>query len=146
MTPRELWERYCRHLCAVDALGFRLDISRMRFDDGFLASMEPRMQTAFTEMEALEAGGIANHDENRMVGHYWLRAPERAPRPELRRAIEETLAAVESFASAVHAARIRPRSRARFTQSLVVGIGGSALGPQFVADALGAPPDPLQPS
>ena len=27
----------------------------------------------------LEKGAIANPDENRMVGHYWLRAPERAP-------------------------------------------------------------------
>ena len=146
MTPRELWDRYCRHLCAVDALDFRLDISRVRFDDGFLESMEPRMQAALAEMEALEAGGLANPDEQRMVGHYWLRAPERAPSPELRRAIEGTLASIESFAGDIHAARIRPESRPRFTQSLVVGIGGSALGPQFVADALGGPADPMQTS
>ena len=146
MTPKELWDRYCRHLCAVDELGFRLDISRMRFDEAFLERMEPRVQAAFTEMEALEAGGIANPDENRMVGHYWLRAPERAPRPELRRAIEETLAAIESFAAGVHGGRIHPTSRPRFTQSLVIGIGGSALGPQFVADALGGPSDPLKTS
>jgi glucose-6-phosphate isomerase len=143
MTPRELWDRYCRHLCAVDDVGVRLDISRMRFDDAFLAAMEPRMQAAFTEMEALEAGAVANPDEQRMVGHYWLRDPERAPSPEMRRAIEEALAEVESFASEVHAARVRPASRPRFTRSLVVGIGGSALGPQFVADALGDPADPL---
>ena len=29
---------------------------------------------------ALEKGAIANADEKRMVGHYWLRAPELAPR------------------------------------------------------------------
>src|SRR5262249_30273422 len=52
MTPKELWDRYCRHLCAVDRLGFRLDISRMRFDEAFLERMEPRMQAAYTEMEA----------------------------------------------------------------------------------------------
>jgi glucose-6-phosphate isomerase len=144
MTPRELWDRYCRHLCAVDSLGFRLDISRMHFDDAFLESLEPRIQAAFTEMETLEAGGIANPDEKRMVGHYWLRDPDRAPTLELCRAIEETLAAIESFTSGVHAARTRPTSRPRFTQSLVVGIGGSALGPQFVADALGEAHDPIQ--
>lgn len=145
MTPRELWERYCRYLCPVDAVGFRLDISRMRFEDAFVPSMEPRMQAAFAEMDALEAGGIANPNEKRMVGHYWLRAPERAPSTEIRRAIEETLAAIGAFADAVHAAHIRPSSRPSFTQSLIVGIGGSALGPQFVADALGGPADPLQP-
>jgi glucose-6-phosphate isomerase len=106
--------------------------------------MEPRMQAAFTEMEALESGAVANPDEGRMVGHYWLRAPERAPSPDLRRAIEQTLADLEAFASGVHEGRIRPASRPRFTQSLVIGIGGSALGPQFVADALGGPGDPLQ--
>ena len=85
MTARELWDRYCRTLCCVEGLGFQLDISRMRFADDFLPRMEPRMQAAFAEMEALEAGAIANPDENRMVGHYWLRAPERAPTPEIRR-------------------------------------------------------------
>src|SRR5262245_50067974 len=145
MTPRELWDRYCRYLCAVDVLGFRLDISRMRFPDAFPGAMEARMQAAFAEMQALEAGGIANPDEKRMVGHYWLRAPERAPSPEIRRAIEETVAAIEAFASGVHEGRLRPAARARFTQTLVVGIGGSALGPQFVADALGGPDDPAHP-
>ena len=29
-------------------------------------------------MAALEKGAIANPDENRMVGHYWLRAPDLA--------------------------------------------------------------------
>ena len=37
--------------------------------------MEPRMQKAFADMAALEAGAIANPDEKRMVGHYWLRNP-----------------------------------------------------------------------
>ena len=37
-------------------------------------------------MEALEAGEIANQDEGRQVGHYWLRSPELAP-PDQREAI-----------------------------------------------------------
>ena len=33
-------------------------------------------------MDALEKGAIANPDEDRMVGHYWLRAaPHMAPTP-----------------------------------------------------------------
>ena len=49
---------------------------------------------AFSGMAALEAGGIANPDEGRRVGHYWLRAPELAPEPELTRAIEETVSSM----------------------------------------------------
>ena len=37
------------------------------------------LRNGSSEMEALEAGAIANADEKRMVGHYWLRAPELAP-------------------------------------------------------------------
>ena len=78
MTERELWERYQRYLCVVPSVGFSLDVSRMQFPADFLERMRPRMEEAFTEMEALEKGAIANPDEKRKVGHYWLRAPELA--------------------------------------------------------------------
>src|ERR1019366_6631273 len=39
----------------------------------------------------------------------------------------------------VHAGRAKPPVAARFTQVLAIGIGGSALGPMFVGDALGNP-------
>ena len=73
MDAAELWNRYRQYYCHVDSLDLSLDISRMHFDDAFLASMEPAMQKAFEEMDALESGAIANPDEKRMVGHYWLR-------------------------------------------------------------------------
>jgi len=57
------------------------------------------MQAAFAAMTKLEAGAIANPDENRMVGHYWLRAPELAPTPAIRGEIEATLARIEAFAA-----------------------------------------------
>ena len=121
----------------MPSLGLSLDISRMNFADDFLDRMEPEMQKAYTAMEALEAGAIANPDEDRMVGHYWLRAPERAPSAGIRREIGETLQAIKDFTFSVHAGKIFPRKRARFTNILSIGIGGSALGPQFIADALG---------
>src|SRR6185437_12056564 len=95
-----------------------------------------KLKEAFAAMAALEKGAIANPDEKRMVGHYWLRAPELAPQPELRKAITETNARIHAFADAVHAGKIRPQHGARFTNVLVVGIGGSALGPEFVAASL----------
>lgn len=137
--------RFRALLLHAPAVGLWLDTSRIRFEDGFFERMEPRIQDALTRMAALEAGAVANPDENRRVGHYWLRAPELAPSPDLRAAIEGTLARVEAFAADVHAARVRPERAARFRKLLVVGIGGSALGPQLAAAALGSPADRMQP-
>ncbi len=138
-----LWPRFLEYLIPVDEIGLTLDVSRMRFGDGFLAEMTPRAQTAFREMEALEQGAIANPDEGRMVGHYWLRAPALAPNEELRVVIEETNARIKRFAADVHAGTIAG-SGGPFRHLLLIGIGGSALGPQFVADALGTSADKLQ--
>src|ERR1700688_53280 len=111
----------------------------MHFDDAFLASMEPAMQKAFQEMDALESGAIANPDEKRMVGHYWLRNPQFAPTRDIAREIIGTLESIKKFAADVHAGKVRPHKAERFTQVLAIGIGGSALGPMFVGDALGEP-------
>ncbi len=132
MTPVDLWKRYQQYLCTAPSLGLSLDISRVNFDERFLESLEPRLQSAYNEMQELEHGAIANADENRMVGHYWLRAPELAPRPEFQKEIRDSLSAIHSFVDKVH-------SEGRFTDILCIGIGGSALGPMFVADALGQP-------
>ena len=78
MDASDHWKRYRQYLCRVDSLDLTLDISRMHFDERFLASMEPAVQRAFADMDALESGAIANPDEKRMVGHYWLRAPQTA--------------------------------------------------------------------
>lgn len=139
MNQTELWQRYQRYLCRVDSLGLTLDVSRMSFDDGFLARMGPALALAFAGMEKLEKGAIANPDENRMVGHYWLRTPELAPTPAITAEIRKTIADIKTFAASVHSGAIRPPSAPRYTGVLCIGIGGSALGPMFVADALGDP-------
>src|SRR5438128_9838733 len=133
------WKRFQQYLCQVPALGLTLDVSRMRFEDGFLEQMAAPMQRAFEAMDALERGAIANPDEKRMVGHYWLRAPDLAPSREIAAEIRKTVADVKTFAAAIHGGTIRPAAAARFTRVLSIGIGGSALGPMFVADALGNP-------
>ena len=136
---KDAWSRFQQHLCSVPSLGLTLDISRMAFPDDFFARMAPAMTRAYEAMEALEAGAVANPDEQRRVGHYWLRAPRRAPEPALAAEIESTLSRVKAFAADVHAGRVAPPGGGRFERVLLVGIGGSALGPQFVADALGDP-------
>src|SRR5262245_3684611 len=138
-----LWDRYREYLCVADSIGLSLDISRMKFPDGFLEKMEPAMQRAYTQMDALEAGAIANPDEKRMVGHYWLRDAERAPTPELRKQITDTVTRIKQFAFDVHNSRVRGE-KGHFLNLLVIGIGGSALGPEFVASALTSPKDRMK--
>ncbi|MBM4280118.1 MAG: glucose-6-phosphate isomerase [Deltaproteobacteria bacterium] len=142
---RQLWERARTQHFSDAGLGFALDISRMDIDDAFFAAHAEDAQRALAAMAALERGAVANPDEQRMVGHYWLRAPHLAPSLTERRAIEDTLAAILRFAADVHGGRLRTERGERFGNVLVVGIGGSALGPQFVADALGSATDRLRP-
>ena len=70
MSTPTLWKRFQQHLCQVPALGVTLDISRMRFEGGFLDRMAAPAQRAFEAMDALERRADANPDEKRMVGHY----------------------------------------------------------------------------
>ena len=140
----DLWQRYQEWLYFHPELGFYLDVSRMSFDNEFVTSMQPKFEKAFQEMAALESGAIANPDENRMVGHYWLRSPELAPTPELKQDIDRTLEAIETFVAKVHSGEIHPPGKEKFTDVLSIGIGGSALGPQFVAEALEPDSAPLK--
>ena len=141
MDTSALWDRYQDWLYYNEELGFYLDISRIRFDEAFVEQMKSKFDKAFKDIEAIESGAIANPDEDRMVGHYWLRDPDLAPSAELKQEIVETLERIETFASKVHRGEIQPPGADRFTDILSIGIGGSALGPQFVAQAL-APLDP----
>jgi len=73
-----------------------------------------------------------------MVGHYWLRSPKLAPTKQIQKEIRSTLAAVRRFVADVHDGKLKG-AKGTFKNLLVIGIGGSALGPQFVSKALGHP-------
>ena len=142
MSAQSLWERYQAHLVRYQDPGIWLDISRMRFSDDFFTTMVPKVEEAFARMNELEAGAIANPDENRMVGHYWLRNPSLAPTAVLRDEIDTTRESIRQFAADIHSGKITAGS-VKFTEILLVGIGGSALGPQFISQALGTAADPM---
>ena len=161
MMAQGQWERFARYLFHDEALGFSLDVSRMNFGEDDLESLREPLKDALDAMDALERGAIANPDEGRMVGHYWLRAPEllrRAGliedaagrtaaqiREELEREIRDTGARVREFVRRIHGGEILGQIGRPFRHLLLVGIGGSALGPQLVADALGTRADALTP-
>ena len=138
MQRPELWKRFQALYREFPAARLALDLSRMDFSDDFLPRMAVPMRAAFAAMQELEAGAIANPDERRMVGHYWLRNPALAPTPEIRAEIERVLADVKLFTAEVHGGRVAGAA-GPFEHLLVIDIGGSALGPQFVANALGHP-------
>ncbi len=143
MDAAALWQRYQDWLYYYAGLEFYLDVSRMRFDNAFVAAMQPKFEKAFQDMAALEGGAIANPDENRMVGHYWLRDPDLAPTPEIKQEISQTLEQIEVFTKKIHNGAINPPQAPQFTDILSIGIGGSALGPEFVAEALAPDFPPL---
>lgn len=130
------WARFQSLYYTQPKLGLSLDISRMPFPDDFLEKMQPQLQQAWADMAALEAGGMANPDENRMVGHYWLRAAHLAPTAELRTAISNNIESIKILVGKIHRGEITAAA-GKFKEVLVIGIGGSALGPQLISHALG---------
>ena len=136
------WNQFNQSFVRYPDLGFSIDFSRVDLPSGYFDQMTGKITTAEAAMRAVEAGEIANPDENRMVGHYWLRNSSLAP-ADLKPEIDSTLAATLQFAADVHAGNIAPAAGGKFTRVLVVGIGGSALGPQLVAEAITPANPPL---
>ena len=111
-----------------------LDATQMPVDEAGLDALP--WASVFQAMEALEGGAIANPDEGRQVGHYWLRALERAPTVGQAKLIGDAAQAVRAFAAGVRDGSIGGEGGEAFTDVLHIGIGGSALGPWLLVDAL----------
>ncbi len=139
MTKEQLFKRYQTYCIRNDEIGFCVDFSRMCFTDDYMDKMRLKIQRALKFMSQLEKGAIANPTENRMVGHYWLRNPDIAPDRSIAAEIQDTVNKVKQFAAKVHNGEILSSTGKPFKNLLVMGIGGSVLGPQFVANALGNP-------
>lgn len=137
LKPNEInfWERYQRFLIDYEEIELSLDVSRMFFDDYFLERMRPKCEAAIAEMKRIEAGEIMNPDENRQVGHYWLRDSSIAP-AEYREQIDADVVAADKFGRDVREGKIRGGAGETIKHYLFIGIGGSALGPQLVTQAL----------
>ena len=90
------------------------------------------LRAAISAMEALEAGAVANPDEGRMVGHYWLRDPQRAPTRATAAEIQQTIDQICAL------------DRGGHTDLVWIGIGGSGLGPQLIEHCLRQADTPLR--
>ncbi len=123
----DLWQTYKDRVFYDKGTGLMLDLSGITE----FSLLEEQMTAVFDRMEALEKGAVANGDENRMVGHFWLRDPDSAPSAAIAGEIRQAREGILAFAHRVH-------TDGAFRNVLLIGIGGSSLGPAFVADALSA--------
>ena len=144
MNKSSSWENFQQHYLELPEIGISLDTSRMIVPDKLSESLAKLFCHAFDQMQELEKGSIANPDENRMVGHYWLRNPELAPTTEIKNLISSTLENIQQFSADIHLNKIQPQKAESFRNVLLLGIGGSALGPQFVKNSLASKADRMQ--
>jgi glucose-6-phosphate isomerase len=139
LDPQRQWQRFCNLLWHDAGMGFWLDVSRMGLDLTQLEAMAPSFAQAFAAMAALEQGAIANPDEQRQVGHYWLRTPELAPDAASAEHIRAEVDRIEAFGRDVLSGSIAAAPGQPFTDVLWIGIGGSGLGPLLMIRALQDP-------
>ena len=136
MDAQDLWNRYRQYLCRVDSLELALDISRMHFDE-FLARWSRGPAGLHRHGRAREG----RHRQSRRKAHgrplLAACAAARAGQGDAQE-ITRTVAAIKNSPPTCTRAR-SSRPAPRFTQVLAIGIGGSALGPEFVSHALGDP-------
>lgn len=132
---------------SLNANGLWFDFSRQRLTSETLTLLyqlakEQKLLERFT---AMTNGAIINTTEGRAALHTACRQSSTDPvfvdgvdvMPEVVAARQS----VASFCVKVHAGEIRGSTGKRFTHAVVVGIGGSYLGTQFVAQALYAHAD-----
>jgi len=134
------WNNFIKHQYFHQALGIYLDSSAAGLDECSGHHPWRGLEQAFLEMQQLESGALSNPDEGRMVGHYWLRAPDLAPTPQIRKQILSGQGQVQELAGCILEGRLQSGARKPFGRVLLIGIGGSALGPQFICDALADTP------
>ena len=130
------WQRFCDLIWYHDDLGLWLDVSRMHLNTSHLDQLQTGFDQAFAAMQELEAGAISNADEQRQVGHYWLRNPQLAPSEEVRVHVSREIDQIESFGKDVVNGTIKAPNGEPFTDVLWIGIGGSGLGPLLMIRAL----------
>ncbi len=128
-------DSYLRWRVTLAEPAIELDLADADLDNAD-PSLWKGLERALEAMTKLESGAIANPDEGRRVGHYWLRNPDLAPDPMIGAAIESMWTQIDDIAARVLAGTLCASDGAPFAEVLLVGIGGSALGPQLLADAL----------
>ncbi len=130
--------------------GILLDFARQRIT---ARTIELLLQLAKetdlkAKIDAMRRGDKINVTENRAVLHYVLRSPKKPPADrhpivdgqDTVADVHQTLEAIDGFSRAVRTGKLRGASGKRLTDFVVIGIGGSYLGSEFVYEALRTDP------
>ncbi len=138
------WQRFCDLQWYSEKLGFWLDVSRMHLNSNQLISLEKRFTKAFEAIQQLEKGEFSNIDENRQVGHYWLRNNQLAPSVTIKESIADEIDEIECFSQSILSSELNSFNNEKFTDVIWIGIGGSSLGPVLLINALASAPTKLR--
>ena len=130
------WEKFSNYLWFSDELNIWIDISKINFSEEDFDTINQKFVNVFKALDKLENGAISNIDENRQVGHYWLRNSSIAPNHNLRNKIENEISSIKSFGKKILDGDILNSKDQKYTDVLWIGIGGSGLGPLLIVDSL----------
>ena len=135
-SSSDQWDRFCNLIWHEEEVGFWIDISRMNFNSKDLEQLKPLFDNAFKAMDDLEKGSIANIDERRQVGHYWLRNPDISPNSLIKEFINSQIEDIKRFGQSILLGEIKSQRQENFTDVVWIGIGGSGLGPRLIINSL----------
>ena len=130
------WDKFCNYLWFDKKLNIWLDISKINFNKEDIYSLEKKFKDVFIAIKELEDGAVSNIDENRQVGHYWLRNPLIAPSNNIKEEISSDLKIISEFGRDILNGKINNNYNQKFTNVLWIGIGGSGLGPLLITESL----------
>jgi len=127
--------------------GLFFDFSRQRLDRETLKLLLQLGETRQLgdQFNAMISGRKVNRTENRAALHTAARSfsdnPLQVDGTDVMPAIRTVRKEIESFSNQIHSGRITGTAGKPFTDAVVIGIGGSYLGTEFVAQALSATAD-----
>ena len=130
------WYKFCNYLWFDKKLNIWLDISKINFTSKNIKNLEDKFIDVFSSIKELENGAISNIDENRQVGHYWLRNPSISPSSKIGEEIKAGINAIYEFGKQILNGDIKNKNKQQYTDVLWIGIGGSGLGPLLITQSL----------
>ena len=130
------WDKFCNYLWFDKKLNIWLDISKINFTSKEIKNLEEKFIDVFSAIKELEKGAISNIDENRQVGHYWLRNPSISPSSKIKEEINADINEISEFGKQILNGHIKNKNNQNYTDVLWIGIGGSGLGPLLITESL----------
>jgi glucose-6-phosphate isomerase len=130
--------------CGISGGGIRYDYFFQRIDDNVISALAELAEERqiIGQFRQMMTGAIVNRSENRSALHTACRSFSDSPvmsggrdvMPDIRRIRSE----IREFADKIHTGEITGAAGKKFEHIVVIGIGGSYLGTEFISCALAA--------